>query len=532
MKAFAALFRALDQTTATSAKVAALALWFATAPEADRLWTLALFTGRRPRRAVTTTALAQWAAQVAGLPQWLFDDCYTVAGDLAETIALILPPPGRPLDQPLSVWIAGLQRLATKDDAARRAAVLAAWDGLNAEERFLYNKLLTGGFRVGVSRGLILRALAQATGRPQADLTHRLMGQWTPDTTSWAALIHQPDSAAADSRPYPFALAHPLADLADLGDPDDLAGWLAEMKWDGIRGQLILRGGTHYLWSRGEELITAQFPELARALDWLPPGTVLDGEIIAWGQDRPLPFAALQPRIGRRAPSRKVLAQVPVVLMAYDLLESGGQDLRADAFSSRRAMLAALIAPLPAAAPLRLSPLYRPAGHAALSALRDGAAGQGAEGLMLKSAASPYHIGRKAGGWWKWKRDPFLIDVVMVYAQAGHGRRADLFTDYTFAVRDGDGLAPVAKAYSGLTDAEFVQITAWVRANTLQRFGPVRQVRPELVFEIAFDGLQPSPRHKAGLALRFPRMARWRRDKPADEIDTLDALRALLAQSQ
>jgi len=525
MKDFAALYRALDQTTSTTAKVAALARWFATAPEVDRLWTLALFTGRRPRRAVTATALGQWAAAAAGLPQWLFDECYGVAGDLAETIALILPPPTGADDRPLSDWIAAQQAMAGQDEPTRRRAVLAAWDGLRPDERLLYNKLLTGGFRIGVSRGLVIRALAQATGQPVADLTHRLMGTWSPATTTWAALLHAPDADAAASRPYPFALAHPLADLADLGDP---ALWRAEYKWDGIRGQLILRGGAHHLWSRGEELITERFPELARALDWLPPGTVLDGEVLGWADGQPLPFAALQPRIGRKLPTRRLLAQVPVVLMAYDLLEHQGRDLRDQPFDARRAALQALLSPLPDDAPLRLSPLFAAPD---LPALRDRAIAAGAEGLMLKRADAAYPLGRKSGVWWKWKRDPFRIDAVMVYAQAGHGRRADLFTDYTFAVRDGAGLAPIAKAYSGLTDAEFARITAWVRANTLQRFGPVRQVRPELVFEIAFDGLQPSPRHKAGIALRFPRMARWRHDKPAAEIDSLDSLRALLPRA-
>jgi DNA ligase-1 len=425
-----------------------------------------------------------------------------------------------PVDRPLHHWIAAIRALAGQPEDIRRAAVLAAWDELPPDERFLFNKLLTGGWRIGVARGLVVRALSRATGQDEAALTHRLMGGWTPERMTWATLIETRDPGADQSRPYPFALAQPLDDPASLGDP---ALWRAEDKWDGIRAQLIRRGGRHWLWSRGEELITDRFPELATSLDHLPDGTVIDGELLVWDGDRPAPFARLQPRINRQAPGRRLLAEAPVVLMAYDLLEESGEDLRALPFDLRRARLAHLLAtPRPG---LRHQP---PHGPGDLAALRQGARARGAEGLMLKRCDSPYHAGRRTGGWWKWKLDPYSVDAVMVYAQAGHGRRADLFTDYTLAVWHQGTLVPVTKAYSGLTDQEFAEVTAFVRANTLQRFGPVRQVRPELVFEIGFEGLQPSPRHKAGLALRFPRILRWRRDKPASEADRLDSLRALL----
>jgi len=526
VKRFARLFRQIDGTTSTNTKVAALAAYFREAPTDDRLWTVALFSGRRPRRAVTTTRLREWAADRAGLPLWLVEESYPVVGDLAETIALILPPPERDSDEDLTYWINTLRDLSNVPEPERETAILDAWNRLDTTERFLFNKLITGGFRIGVSQKLMTRALAQATGREEAELAHRLMGDWTPGTTSWKALIEAPDAEADASRPYPFYLAYALDAGPDtLGAPAD---WHAEWKWDGIRGQLILRGGAHHLWSRGEELITPTFPEFARTRDFVPDGTVLDGEVVAWNGTAPLPFNALQKRIGRKTVPRKLLTEAPAILLAYDLLEWQGQDLRAEPFETRRSKLNDLVGSLPPDAPLRLSPEIPFDSWQALAETRATAREAQAEGLMLKRRASPYLSGRKKGDWWKWKLDPLTVDAVMIYAQSGHGRRANLFTDFTFAVWSGNDLVPFTKAYSGLSDEEFRQITAWVQKNTLQRFGPVRQVRPELVFEIAFEGIHESTRHKSGLALRFPRMVRWRKDKPMQEANTLDDLRALL----
>ncbi|MEM1234708.1 MAG: ATP-dependent DNA ligase [Pseudomonadota bacterium] len=527
MKRFAALFSQIDQTTKTLPKVAALRRYFDEAPEEDRLWCIALFSGRRPKRTLTTPFLRGWAAELAGIPLWLFEEAYPVVGDLAETIALVLPPPTRASNESLSHWIGVIKSLPALEEGERKAKVLDAWDRLDTVERFLFNKLLTGGFRVGVSQKLMTRALAQATGQEEPVITHKLMGSWTPETTSWQALIEADDPAADLSRPYPFYLAYQLDDAPeDLGAPGD---WLAEWKWDGIRGQLIVRGGEHHLWSRGEELMTDRFPELAQARDFLPEGTVIDGEVLAWADGAPLPFAQLQKRIGRKTVPKKLLAEAPVVLHSYDLLEWAGEDWRDRPLAERRAQLEALIAGLPDGCPVQLSPSVDFGSWAALAATREGSRDNHAEGLMLKRRASPYLSGRKKGDWWKWKVDPLVIDAVMIYAQAGHGRRANLFTDFTFAVWKGEDLVPFTKAYSGLTDAEFREITAWVKKNTLQRFGPVRQVQPHHVFEIAFEGIQASSRHKSGVALRFPRMSRWRKDKPLREANTFDDLTAMLA---
>ncbi len=542
MKRFAELFRALDETTKINPKVAALEAYFREAIDEDRLWTVALLSGRRPKRTVNTTRLREWAAERAGIPLWLFEEAYPIVGDLAETISLVLPEPSTREDRSLTHWIKTILCLSKVEEPERKTAILAAWDALGGTDRFLFTKLITGQFRVGVSAKLMSRALARATGLGEPEIALRLMGDWTPDSTTYHALIEAPDPSAILSRPYPFYLAYQIEPpsgsdegprsaewMAEtLGPPSD---WQAEFKWDGIRGQLVIRGGQHHLWSRGEELITDRFPEFSGLRDFIPDGTVIDGEVLAWNQQdhAPLPFAKLQTRIGRKTVPKTLLSEAPAILRAYDLLEWEGRDIRGRPLSERRALLETLIASMPSDAPLMLSEALPAESWDALAALRATSRELGAEGLMLKRAGSPYLSGRKKGDWWKWKVDPLVIDAVMVYAQSGHGRRAGLFTDFTFAVWSGEQLVPFTKAYSGLTDAEFRKITHWVRRNTLERYGPVRHVRPEHVFEIAFEGIQESARHKSGVALRFPRMARWRHDKPAREANTLADLREMLA---
>ena len=528
MKRFAHLFNAIDQSAETTAKVAALADYVAHADPVDKLWTVALFSGKRPKRAVTTTCLREWATAAAGIPLWLFEESHAVVGDLVETIGLVLPPGTAVDNRPLAQWINDLRALAHVDDVARKAFVLNAWQRLDGTERFLFNKLLTGGLRLDLSQPLMIRALAQATGKPETELAHRLAGNWEPVNTTWHALIEAEDTSVDTSRPYPFHLAFGLENgPPDLGGPDD---WRAEWKWDGVRVQLVLRKGACFVWSRSGELMTDRFPELARAIDCLPAGTVLDGEVLVWHpvNAKPSSFNALQARITRKTVPRKLLQDAPVVLQAYDLLEWQGTDIRNRPFAERRALLEAACAGLPLAGPIRLSPQLSFDGWDTLAALRGTARVEKAEGVMLKRADSPYQSGRKEGGWRKWKLDPLTIDAVMIYAQSGTGSRAGLFDDFTFAVWTGTDLVPVTKARSGLTDGELREITAWVSKNTVQRFGPVRQVTPHHVFEISFDGIQPSNRNKSGVALRLARMKRWRRDKSVQDANTLDDLNEML----
>jgi len=531
MRAFAELYAALDETTRTNEKVAALARYLAAAPPADAAWALYFLSGRKPRQVIGSRRLSEWAIEASGTPTWLFGECYDAVGDFAETVALLLadtPPAGSASARAgLAFWIEErLLPLREADEATQRAAVLQAWSELDQPQRFLWNKLITGGFRVGVSQRLVVRALAQVSGVEDTVIAHRLMGDWAPSADWYRGLLVGERADADVSRPYPFFLAHPLEDdPASLGAPEE---WQAEWKWDGIRAQLIRRAGRSFLWSRGEELITERFPELAEAAARLPDGTVLDGEVLPFRDGAVLPFSQLQRRIGRKQLTRKILAEVPVALFAYDLLEAEGRDLRSAPLHERRARLEQTLDAGNDA--LRLSPLV--AGHTweELAAARERSREVNAEGLMLKRRASPYRVGRVRGDWWKWKVAPYTVDAVLISAQRGSGKRASLYTDYTFGVWAGDTLVPFARAYSGLTDAEIREVDAFVRRNTVEQFGPVRTVRPELVFELAFEGLQPSTRHKAGIAVRFPRILRWRRDKPPREADTLEMVRAMLRE--
>jgi len=524
MRRFTALFMALDATTSTREKVAALAAYFRTAPAHDVAWAVYFLTGRKLKRLVGSRDLREAAIAAAGIPPWLFEASYDAVGDLAETIALLLPPPDATDDAPLATWVdetlAPLAGLPSPDVQAR---LQAAWRRLDRDERFVFGKLITGAFRVGTARQLVYRALADATDIPVADIAHRLIGEWTPSPQFFDQLRASVPAGEAH-RPYPFFLAYPLEDdPATLGDVRD---WQAEWKWDGIRAQVVRRADRASVWSRGEDVVDEAFPEIVEAAQRLPPGTVLDGEILAWSvsEERPLPFARLQQRLNRKTPGPKLLRDTPVVLVAYDLLEHDGADARGWPFDRRRAALLKL---LPIAPSLRLSPPLDAPDWITLAQARARSRAELAEGLMLKRRDAPYGVGRVRGPWWKWKIEPYTIDAVLVYAQAGHGRRASLYTDYTFAVwRDGE-LVPFAKAYSGLTDDEIRKVDAWVRAHTLERFGPVRRVEPVLVFELAFEAIQASSRHKSGIAVRFPRIQRWRVDKPAAEADTLETLAAL-----
>lgn len=527
MRAFARLFERLDGTTSTNAKVDALADHFRIAEDADAGWAVFFLSGRRLKRLVGAAELRGWLRETTGLAPWLFEESYAHVGDLAETAALLLEagdPAGRELELSLAELVEGrLLPLRGAEPETRRAVVTELWARLPAEHLFLFNKIVTGAFRVGVSQRLLVRGLAQASGVEEEVLAHRLMGHWEPGAAFYRRLVSPDDGDADRSRPYPFFLASPLEEAPEaLGPVED---WLAEWKWDGIRAQLVRREGRTYLWSRGGELMDGRFPELEAAAEALPDGTVVDGEILAWDGDGPLDFSVLQKRIGRKAPGPGILRTAPVALMAYDLLEDRGADLRASPLRERRQRLAERIDGVPRT---MLSETVPAAAWPALAALREEARSRSTEGLMLKRLDSPYGVGRRRGDWWKWKVAPHTLDAVLLYAQPGHGRRSNLFTDYTFAVWDGADLVPVAKAYSGLDQQEIEELDRWIRRHTRERFGPVRSVAPELVFELAFEGVHPSPRHKSGVAVRFPRIARWRRDLSVRDADSLEALRGLV----
>jgi DNA ligase-1 len=554
MKRFADLYDEIDRTTSTNAKVAALVAYLRAAPPADAAWALFFLTGRRLKRHLPTRLMHEWTLELTALPEWLVHESYAIAGDFAEAIALLLEGrvqpmtipvtrahAGLPFDEPeetvveervegltLAEWIERrILPLRGLDDEERRAHVLTWWSRLARREVFLLNKLLTGEFRVGVSHTLVVRAVAQLASLPTAVVEHRLMGNWEPSADAFASLVAPEGPGDDPSRPYPFCLASPFeGDIRELGQRDE---WLAEWKWDGIRAQLIHRAGQVFLWSRGEELITDRFPEITNAARSLPEGTVLDGEILAFADDAPRPFADLQHRIGRVMKVHEMAADVPVAFLAYDVLERGGEDIRVRSLRERRVYLVALVgAGLPAGPSLRLSEEIPGATWDDLAVRRDESRARHVEGLMLKRWSSPYRPGRRRGDWWKWKIDPFTVDAVLIYAQPGTGRRASLFTDYTFGVWSGDQLVPVAKAYSGLSDDEIDELDRWVRRHTTERFGPVSAVEPVHVFELGFERIARSTRHKSGIAVRFPRILRWRRDKIPAEADTLDTLERMI----
>ena len=563
MKRFAQLYSELDATTSTAAKVAALRRYFEQAAPADAAWAVYFLAGGKPRQTVSSATLRALACARAGIDDWLFDESYQAVGDLAETIALILPPPAAPSDVGLAEWIEQrllpLRELAPEAQAARIAAY---WEELDGDGRFLLTKLIAGGFRVGVSKLLVQRALGGVAGIDAKRVAERMVGytdkQARPDAAAYQALISLDDGLTPQrGQPYPFFLAHPLEGVAAdfearLGPPAD---WLVEWKYDGIRAQIVKRDGQVWIWTRGEDLATDRFPELVGRAAGLPDGSVLDGEIVVWLDERPAAFNLLQQCIGRKTLTKKVLADAPVDFICYDLLSWEGVDLRERTQGERRAVLEAV----GAAHGLRLSPLEAAPDWASLATLREESRGRGVEGFMLKHRQARYGAGRRkqeglaAGTWWKWKVEPYTADAILIYAQAGHGRRASVYTDYTFAVwnrtpRDAaeaqavvDAIAagqpaqpgalqlvPFAKAYSGLTDAEFARVDAVIRKSTLEKFGPVRSVKPRLMFELGFEGINRSPRHKSGIAVRFPRMLRIRDDKPLHEADTLQTLEALL----
>jgi DNA ligase-1 len=546
LELFAGLITELNSSTKTNDKLDALSEYFVTADDKDKVWVIAIFSGRRPRRAVNSTLLRTWCAEITNIQQWLFEECYHTVGDLAETIALLLPETkqagehGKSLSHYLEQFIV----LEKEDEKIRKQFILDSWHQMNRSERFVFNKLITGNFRIGVSQKMMVNALAKIVELSSSEIAHRISGHWDPVTTTFSELLSHEGITADDSKPYPFYLSYALEEApATLGNPEE---WQAEWKWDGIRGQVIKRNNELFVWSRGEDLMTEKFPEYHILKDALPNGIVLDGEIIPLKINKALPaqsenfsetvtvkeptvlpFSVLQTRIGRKNITKKQLEEAPIGFFAYDVLEYNGEDWRGKTLIERRQQLEYIISAISHPA-IVISPIITFAEWDQLTELRKSSRSMNSEGIMLKRKNSIYQVGRKRGDWWKWKIDALTIDCVMVYAQKGSGRRSNLYTDYTFAVKDGDKLVTFTKAYSGLTDKEFAQVDNFVKRNSIEKFGPVRTVKPELVFEIAFEGIAASNRHKSGVALRFPRISRWRKDKKVDEINTIEDLKGML----
>lgn len=525
MKNFATLISALESTNKTNAKIDAIIDYLERAPEKDKLWFISLFTGKRPKRPVNTSLMKDWALEITGLPYWLFVESYSSVGDLGETLALILPPPTDKIEKSLSEWMNDILALRDQSETEKKEFVISAWNGLNVTERLIFNKLIGGSFRIGVSNKMLVNALAKFSDREPSSLMHSIMGNWNVENISFDDLIYGDSETEDISKPYPFCLAYPLEkSLDELGKPDD---WLVEYKWDGIRGQIIRRNDEVFIWSRGEELVTTQFPEIVDVVRNMKGNFVLDGEILAVKNADVLNFNELQKRLNRKNITKKMLEEIPVEVFVYDLIELEETDLREKEMSSRRAMLEELLLNQNPDK-IKISEKIQFEKWEELDSVRQNAREINSEGLMLKQQNSIYHSGRKKGDWWKWKIDPLTIDAVLIYAQKGSGRRSAYYTDYTFAVKNDDKLVTIAKAYSGLTDKEIMEVSRFVTKNAVEKFGPVRTVKPELVFEIAFEGIGFSNRHKSGVALRFPRILRWRKDKTVDEIDDLEEVKKLI----
>ena len=527
LQLFAQLVTELSSSTKTNDKLQSLVDYFATAPDPDKVWVIALFSGRRPRRGVNLKLMRQWCIELAQIPDWLFTECHHTVGDFSETLALLLSKTEtlQHENQNLSYYLQKLISIEKEDETVKKSFIIESWQQMNGEEKFVFNKLITGAFRIGVSQKTIVNALAKVVDVSPSVIAHRISGKWDPLITSFKELLSETVAVTDSSKPYPFYLAYAIDDSVEILGAPEL--WQAEWKWDGIRGQMIKRNNELFVWSRGEELMTDKFPEYFILKDLLPDGIVLDGEIIPAVDNKPLPFAVLQTRIGRKNISKKQLQEAPISFFAYDLLEYNYEDWREKPLIERRNKLEEILSSIQNKS-IQISEKINFDSWDELGEIKKKSRDKNSEGIMLKRKDSVYKVGRKRGDWWKWKIDPLTIDCVMVYAAKGSGRRSNLYTDYTFAVKDGNELITFTKAYSGLTDKEFAQIDYFVKRNSLEKFGPVRTVKPELVFEIAFEGIAASNRHKSGVALRFPRMNRWRKDKTVDEINTLDDLKEML----
>ena len=534
MKKFAALFHDLDSMTKTNDRLDRLVTYFENACHEDSIWVCWFLAGNRIKGAIKTGELRSFLSEKVNLPLWLIEECHDRVGDLAETVSLLAGSDSGNKSFGLNKIIREfLLPLRAMDTEERKTTLYRAWDQLSMDEMLPFHKLLTGGFRMGVSKGNLCKALARVGKVEPAVIAQRLSGNWTCDDLTMEGILDPPDEGKDGmNRPFPFCLASPLQEKAtSLGEVED---WQVEWKWDGIRAQLLTTGGGGgMLWSRGEESIDESFPEVLECIPYLPPGLCMDGEILAWGREGLRSFSRLQKRLGLKNPGPSIQRKEPVRFQAYDLLRVDGKDLRSLPMGERRKKLEDLLNKMPGHLPLGISPLVQEKSWGDLEIRRKESRDRGVEGFMLKRKDSKYESGRVKGAWFKWKVDPFLADMVVVSAQLGHGKRANLYSDYSLAVWDESGrLVTVAKAYSGLSNEEIEEVDKFVRKNITGKFGPVRGVNPSLVFEIAFEGAQPSGRHKSGVALRFPRIHRWRKDKKIEEADTLEMIRGYAGMNE
>lgn len=534
MKAFTQLFDELDSTTSTNEKVEALKRYLQKANAEDSMWMILLLTGRISKRVITARALQDLFLQATGYPEWLFDDCRSHVGDTAETLSLLLSSlnlcaqedsiDDKSLTQWMEVEIPSLAKM--ENETERSEKILNWWKALDPQEVFVLNKLMTGSFRVGVSEKIVIRAISEVHGIPSDQVAHRLTGQTRSGADIFANLISTEKVEISSSQPYPFCLAHAWTDRTD--DTWNSGEWCLEWKYDGIRSQVIRREGQMWIWSRGEDEITKTFPDLQKKLQAIPDGTVLDGEILVIRDGEIQPFQDLQKRLGRKKVPESTLKEQPAGFIAYDILEFAGEDIRNRPLSERKKNLRKLLTPYLSDS-IRLSETFRADTLEELEKFRADSREHQSEGLMIKAWQSPYTVGRKTGNWWKHKVDPLTLDAVLLYAQAGTGRRANLYTDYTFALWTPDKkLIPFAKAYSGLDQKEIDELDQWIRRHTKEKFGPVRSVEPYHVFEIGFEGILKSSRHKSGIAVRFPRILRWRKDKKPEDADSVETAIGLL----
>ncbi|MBT5377938.1 MAG: ATP-dependent DNA ligase [Opitutae bacterium] len=527
MNHFTQLFQSVDSVSGTNQRIRYLREYFEESKPEDSIWACWFLDGNRVKNLIRLKDLKILVADVCSLPLWLVEDSHEVVGDLAETLSLLLKSFAKgkepiPLSTVVEKFILPLSSMNVEEKCR---TIKDAWARLRPEDLLPYHKLMMGAFRMGISNGNLCRALGDINNVPPAIIAQRMMGKWQPGDRTLQNIIVSATTEEDLNAPVPFCLASPL--MAKVNTLGDNAEWQIEWKWDGIRAQLIKSHSGTLIWSRGGESVGGAFPEILEAAKLLPKGVCLDGEILAWNQNGLMPFHDLQRRLGRKSPGVQIQRTVPTRFIAYDIIRFAGEDLRNKVLVKRRHLLEQLVTSLPSQYPIGISRPVEAGNWEEYQILRDESREKGVEGFMLKHIESRYNPGRKKGGWYKWKIAPLEADMVLVGAQMGHGRRANIFSDYSLAVWHKDELVVVAKAYSGLTDNEILKVDKQIRKTIIGKFGPVRSVKPMIVFQVAFEGVQRSRRRKTGVGLRFPRIQRWRQDKLPEEAGHLDEIMAL-----